>query len=187
MISVNLLPLEERVIEHDLGAAPRVKFLLPLAIAVALIVPAAGFYWQQENHLQTLRRDIQVAEQEQLSLQPRIQMLEGLKVKQADLERRLNLVRDLNRSRTFPVRAMDELCLQIPQHLWLTKMRQGEDKRLLLEGLTFSNLVVAELMRRLEETAVYDNVDLTITERKQSGEDRVIHFTVTADVVRAAP
>jgi len=183
VISVNLLPLEERAVEHDLGAPPRAKFLLPLAIAVALVVPSVGLFWRQEIHLQTLRRDIEVAQQERVSLQPRLRMIEDLRVKQGDLERRLDLIRQLNQQRAFPVRAMDQLCQQVPPHLWLTRMRQGTDGRLLLEGLTFSNLVVAELMRRLEDAPVYRDVDLTITERKQLGDDRVIRFSVTANMV----
>jgi len=184
VISVNLLPVEERVIEHDFGAPPRVKVLLPLAFALAVLVPSAGLYWRQEARIQTLKRDIQVAEQERATLQPRIQAVEDLKVRQADLARRLDLIRQLNQQRTAPVAAMDQLCLEVPQHLWLTRMSQGNDGRLLLEGLTFSNLVVAELMRRLEETPVYENVDLTITERKEAGEDKLIRFTVTADMVQ---
>lgn len=185
MISVNLLPAEERVIEHDFGAPPRVKVLLPLAIALAVLVPTAGLFWRQEARIQTLKRDIRVAEQEQATLQPRIRAVEQLKVQRADLERRLDLIRQLNQQRTAPVIAMDELCLEIPRYLWLTRMRQGSDGRLLLEGLTFSNLVVAELMRRVEDTPVYENVDLTITERKEAGEDKLIRFTVTADISAA--
>ncbi len=184
MISVNLLPVEERVVEHDLGAPPRAKFLLPLAIGLVLVVPAVGLFWHQETRLQTLRRDIQVAEQEQRTLAPRLQQIGELRGKQADLERRLDLIRQLNQERSFPVRAMDELCLQVPANLWLTRMRQEGNARLELEGITFSNMVVAELMRRLEETPVYQDVDLTITERKDIGENHTIGFSVSAQMVR---
>ncbi|MCK4415358.1 MAG: PilN domain-containing protein [Candidatus Eisenbacteria sp.] len=183
MISVNLLPQEERVVERDLAARPRARVLLPILMGVALLIPPAVLHWRQESRIQSLTRAIEIAQQEQLGLQPRLVLIDDLKAKTADLEQRLDLVRSLNRERTFPVRLMDELCAQMPPHVWLTQMKQN-GAGLYLEGMTFSNLVIADLMSRLEETDVYKDVDLAIAERKNVGEDRVVHFTLSANIVR---
>jgi Tfp pilus assembly protein PilN len=183
VINVNLLPQEERVIERDLAAPPRAKVLLPILLGVVLLIPPAVLYWQQEARIQTLTREIEIAQQEQLGLQSRVALVEDLKAKTADLEQRLDLVRGLNRERAFPVQLMDELCAQIPPYLWLTQMKQSGGA-LYLEGMTFSNLVIADLMSRLEETAVYEDINLAIAQRRNVGEDRVVHFTISARIVR---
>lgn len=183
MISVNLLPKEERSEERQLVAAPRKQFLLPLALIIAVIVPIAGLYLMQITKIQGLKSDIEVAQAESMRLKPQIEKINQLMVKREELNLRLNLVRDLNRARTLPVQLMDELSMQVPEHLWMTNMEHF-GSAMTLEGVTFSNLVVADLMSRLERTDLYRDVDLTVAERIAIGGEEVIIFTLTAQVAQ---
>ena len=182
MIVINLLPKEERVEERVLTAAPRAKFLFPVLAILVLAVPPIATHVVQEVRLHTLKREMQVVEQESQSLQPRIDLVREIAAKRLELEGQLDLVGRLNRDRTLPVRLLDELAAQIPEHLWLTKMEQIGGSQLNLEGATFSNLIVADLMNRLAETKLYDGVDLTVAAREQIGEAQVITFTLTAGI-----
>lgn len=182
MISVNLLPKEERSEERQLVTAPRKQFLLPLGIIVATIVPILLLGFLQATKIQGLRSDIQVAEQESQRLKPQIEKINQLMVAREELNLRLNLVGELNRARTLPVQVLDELALQIPRHLWMTKLTQTGPTGLTLEGMTFSNLVVAELMTRLETTDLYADIGLTKAERKAIGSDKVVAFTLTGRI-----
>ena len=49
-----------------------------------------------------------------------------------------------------------------------------------IEGVTFSNLLVADLMSRLEASPLYGNVDLVVAERGQIDQRNVVKFTITA-------
>ncbi len=184
MISVNLLPKEERSEERQIVAAPRKKFLLPLAAIVAVVVPLTALYLMQMARIQSLKSDILVAEQESQRLKPQIEKINQLMRKREDLNLRLNLVRDLNQARTMPVQLLDELSMQVPNHLWMTKVTQNGPGAMTLEGVTFSNLVVADLMSRLERTDLYTDVDLTVAERKTLSGERVIAFGLTTRVSR---
>ncbi len=182
MISVNLLPKEERTEERPLVQVPRKQFLLPLGVILGVVVPIVALYFIQTAKIQALRSDIAVAEQESRRFKPQIEKINQLMQKREELNLRLNLVGDLNRARTLPVQVLDELAMQVPEHLWLTKLTQAGPTGLTLEGMTFSNLVVADLMTRLESTDLYADIDLTKTERRRQGEDNVMTFTLSARI-----
>jgi type IV pilus assembly protein PilN len=182
VISVNLLPKEERTEERQLVAAPRKTFLLPLGVIVATTVPILLLYFLQTTKIQGLRSDILVAEQESQRLKPQIEKINQLMQAREDLNLRLNLVGELNRARTLPVQVLDELALQMPDHLWLTKLTQSGPTGVALEGMTFSNLVIADLMARLEATDLYADIGLTKAERKTIGADKVLAFTLTGRI-----
>lgn len=182
MIVINLLPQEERVEERVLTARPRVKFLLPLAAIVALIVPPVATTLLQTTRIDALTRDLALVDQEAQSLQPRLEMIRQIQATRAQLAGQLDVIRGLNRDRTLPVRLMDQLAAQIPANLWLTRVRQVGASGVELDGVTFSNLVVADLMNRLEETSLYENVSLTVASREQLGEAHVTKFTLTSGI-----
>jgi type IV pilus assembly protein PilN len=184
VINVNLLPKEERFEDARPLAAPRTKFLVPLIAAVALLVPTGALFARQEVKLQALRRDIQLAEQESASLRPRVARVQELEEMRSQLLRRLDLVRTLNGERSMAVRLLEELSAQVPGNLWLTKLAPSGAGAITLEGMTFTPLILSDLMRRLEESRLYRDVDLTVAERAQIGDQKVVRFTITASIDR---
>jgi type IV pilus assembly protein PilN len=180
VINVNLLPREERVEEMRALAPPRTQFLVPLAAALALLVPTGTLFVRQEMKLQVLRREIQLAAQESATLKPRVDRVQQLEQQRTQLHDRLELVRRLNQERARPVRLMDELAAQVPGHLWLTKLSQSQSGTITNEGATFTPLVLADLISRLEESHLYGDVDLSVAERVMMGEQKVVKFTITA-------
>jgi type IV pilus assembly protein PilN len=182
VINVNLLPKEERFVEPRALAPPRTKFLVPLAAAVAVLVPIGVLFVHQETRLQSVQRDIQLAEQETATLRPRVARVQELEQQRADLLRRLDLVRSLNQERTLAVRLLDELARHVPANLWLTRMTPSGSSAMTLEGVTFTPIVLSDLMRSLDESRMYRDVDLTVAERTQIGEQKVVKFTITAAV-----
>lgn len=182
MINVNLLPKEERSVEPRALTPPRTKFLVPLAAAIAVLVPVGTLFVHQETRLQSLERDIQLAEQEAATLRPRVARVQELEQRRDDLLRRLDLVSSLNQERTLTVRLLDELAHQVPANLWLTRMTPTGTSAMTLEGITFTPIVLSDLMRSLDESRMYRNVDLTVAERTQIGEQKVVKFTITASV-----
>jgi len=180
VISVNLLPTEERTEDRQVISVPRKKFVLPLAAVLAVLVPLGALYMIQQIKIQNLKSDIMIAEQETARLKPQINKINQLIQKREELNLRLNLIRDLNRARTAPVKLLDELSLQVPEYLWLTKVGMA-GSAVQVEGITFSNLVIADLMSRLERTDLYSEIDLTKAERRLLGSEKVIHFIITAN------
>jgi type IV pilus assembly protein PilN len=179
VISVNLLPVEERVKESQLSVAPRFKILLPVILGAAILLPLAGISVMQRAKIQGLKEDIARAQVEKARLSREIQAVEDLVQRQAELRQRLRTLRDLVRQRATMVQVVDELARQIPPNLWLTEFSTQSPGSYSLEGSTFSNLVVADLMGRLERSDLFYDVDLSETKRNLIGSEPVIEFAIT--------
>ena len=185
MIHVNLLPHEER------PAAPRLAVSVSgrgvwigLAAGLAILVPIVGIGVMQQVKISGLKSDISQAETEARELRPHINKINTLMRERGEINECLVTVQALARDRYLPVQLMDELADQTPEYLWLTKIRHGSAGQTALEGQTFSNLLVAELMTRMQEGGFFEDVSLSVSERKMVGGQPVVNFTVDARIKR---
>lgn len=183
MIRVNLIPPEER----ERGGHPAVRlpqggFWLTMVLVVAVLVPLFGLGLMQRVKIAGLKSDIQEAENESRLLRPQIEKIRALQKEQQELSQRLRSVQSLSRDRYLPVEVMDELASQTPEDLWFTELSQKATGEFAVEGMTFSNLLVAELMTRMEETDIFHDVELTVSERPKEGDGKVVHFALAAKI-----
>ena len=178
MISVNLLPEEERIPEGTLVASPRWGLILGIVLAVALVIPLGGLFLMQRVRIAGLKEDIARAEVEKTRLAPQVKMVQDLVARQRELQDRLGVLQGLAKERTRVVEMVDELARRIPANLWLTQLTTEEPYRYRLEGVTFSNLLVAELMGRLENSDLFYDVDLAETHRDVIGQEPVLRFAI---------
>ena len=129
-----------------------------------------------------LRDDIARAEAESRRLKPQIDRIQALERERAEVNQRLVTVQGLVRDRYLPVQVMDELATATPEHLWFTKFAQTTTGEVQLEGMTFSNLLVADLMTQMEEADIFEAISLTVSERGKVGESKVVKFSLTGKV-----
>jgi type IV pilus assembly protein PilN len=183
VIRVNLLPIEERVAQaHPSLQMPKRSFWLPLVVSIAIIVPLAGIGLMQRFKIASLKADVAQAQIETRQLQPQIDKVRALEKERAEVNQRLLSVTGLARDRYLPVQMMDELAAHTPENLWFTKFSNKSSGELSLEGMTFSNVLVADLMTRMEEADIFDRVALTVSERKMIGDNKVVSFTLTSRI-----
>jgi Tfp pilus assembly protein PilN len=107
-------------------------------------------------------------------------MINELTKKREELTRRLDVIATLDKNRLWRVKLVDELSRCVPEHLWLNNYEETSADQVKIEGVTFSNLLVADLMSRLEASPLYGNVDLVVAERGQIDQRNVVKFTITA-------
>lgn len=183
MIRVNLLPVEERLPEPGSSLRiPKRGFWIPLAVGAAVLVPLAGMGLMQQARISGLKADIALAEAEARRLKPQIDRIDALMRERAAINERLLTVQSLARDRYLPVQVLDELADRTPEHLWFTKLQQQSTGEVALEGMTFSNLLVAELMTQMEEGDLFDGVALGVSQRKTIAGQPLIQFTLTSRV-----
>jgi type IV pilus assembly protein PilN len=128
----------------------------------------------------SLKADIAHAREEAEKLRPQIQTIQELTQKREELTRRLNVIAALDKNRLWRVKLVDELSKCVPDHLWLTSYEEIGPDQVKVEGVTFSNLLVADFMSRLEASPLYGDVDLIIAEKGQIDQRNVVKFTITA-------
>ena len=180
MIRINLLPHDERKVRKSI-ALPKMGTMMPVLVLVLVIVLFAGVSVIQTLQVGRLKADIARAAQEADKLRPQIQTINELTQKREELERRLNVITDLDKGRLIRVKLVDELSRCVPEHLWISSYEETGNK-VQVEGVTFSNLLVADFMTRLEASPLYGDVDLTVAEKGTIDQRNVVKFKVVATI-----
>jgi type IV pilus assembly protein PilN len=190
MIRINLMPAEERAqkvrrVRSGGSKPPSGGLLLPIAILAGVVVLIAGMAVQQQAQVHMLASEVARVEQESKALAPQIAMVERLSRERADLDLRLSLIDRLSRGRFESVKLMDELDRAVPDHMWLTSMQTAGENQVSLDGVTFSNLIIADLMIRLDRSPLFSDVALGNASRGIIDERDVVQFKLTMNVTPA--
>ncbi|HEX7079042.1 MAG TPA: PilN domain-containing protein [Candidatus Eisenbacteria bacterium] len=181
MIRINLLPRDERHVKRNI-VLPKIGTLMPVLVLLLVAALFTAFSVVQAMQVSRLKGDIARAEQEAEKLRPQIQTIQELTQKREELTRRLNVISNLDKTRLWRVKLVDELSKCVPDHLWLTNYEETGADKISIEGVTFSNLLVADFMSRLEASPLYGNVDLVVAEKGTIDQRNVVKFKVTASM-----
>lgn len=179
MIRINLLPREERSSGPSI-ALPNFGSMVPFAVLGGVILMVAVTGVLERAKVAALSRDVSEIQEEVRAIQPQVDRVRKLTAQREDLERRLDVIKQLDQGRFLSVRIMDNLSRQVPRYLWLTDLQQQGTASVTIKGITFSNLIVADLMMRLERSELFANVDLTQTNKGKIDDRDVMEFTITA-------
>jgi type IV pilus assembly protein PilN len=182
MIRINLLPREERV------SAPRITLpkiggsILPMGVLVGALVLTGLTAVLERAKVAALKSDVAEIQEEVRAIQPQVDRVKRLTTQRQELERRLDVIRQLDQGRFVSVRIMDNLSREIPKYLWLTEMKQDDSGTLTVKGRTFSNLIVADFMLAMEKNPMFAKVDLIQTNKGKISDRDVTEFAITAQV-----
>jgi type IV pilus assembly protein PilN len=188
MIRINLMPAEERAhkVRRASGTRKPAGLLLPIAIVAGVLVMIVGMIVHQQAEIHMLMAEVSRVEEESRALAPQIAMVERLSRERADLDLRLSLIDGLARGRFDSVRLVDEFDRSVPDHMWLTSLVQTGSEQLSVDGVTFSNLIIADLMVRLDRSPLFSNVALGVASRGIIDERDVVQFKLTMNLTPAA-
>lgn len=181
MIRINLLPRDERQVRRSFQF-PKVGAIMPVLVLLLVAALFTGFSVVQAMQVSRLKADIARATAEAEKLRPQIQTIQELTKKREELTKRLNVITELDKTRLWRVRLVDELSKCVPDHLWLTNYEETGPNTVQVEGVTFSNLLVADMMSRLEASPLYGNVDLIVAEKGTIDQRSVVKFKITASM-----
>ena len=156
MIRINLLSREEPQ-GSDKALGTRNIFILSLGLILAFIIIG---YW-------ILGAQVRRLEEERLTLEKRAQgfstlqrEIKGLKDKKELAQNRLALLTRLEKERHGPVRLLEQLTVALPvNQLWITALKET-DSEIRLEGMSLSNQILADYLKRLETLDSIFRVDL---------------------------
>ena len=179
MIRINLLPRDERQVRRKI-VLPNLGAMVPVFALLAVTGLLVAFSVIQTMQVARLKADIAHAREEAEKLRPQIQTIQELTQKREELTRRLNVIASLDKNRLWRVKLVDELSRCVPEHLWLTNYEEIGPDQVKIEGVTFSNLLVADFMSRLEASPLYGDIDLVVAEKGQIDQRNVVKFTITA-------
>lgn len=185
MIRINLLPVEERAARTEAGPPLWMVAVGGAALLTALVV--GGVYLLQTRALASLASEEKRLEELSAQYRPLIERVNRLSAERKELETKMAVIDELDQERSYRVRLLEELNANMPRYAWLTKFLETGGTSAEIEGSTFTNLVVADLISALERSALYDQVDLTVAKKAEIGDVDVVEFKLTAALTKPAP
>ncbi|MEW6684783.1 MAG: PilN domain-containing protein [Candidatus Edwardsbacteria bacterium] len=196
MIDIDLLR-ERKKVKVPIGIRPpkakkKITFALPkipfhLGMVIALVVFALVLvivvmtYLSQQTTRANLRKKLESERKELASLQEAKKLVENYKKMQEEVKKKLGVIENLDRNRFYEAHILDEIISCLSEHLWLTSLTENNGA-LSLEGITFSKLIVADFMDRLEESPWFSNVELSVLQKGEVEGREVEKFVITASV-----
>ena len=150
MAHINLLPWREQA----LRAEKKAFFTLLTAVVIitaALVIGASLFYQAQvdgqETKNQYLKNEIQI-------LDIKISEIKSLNVKKKELQQRISVIEQLQRSRNVGTQVLDEMARIIPNGIYLTHLDK-KGNSILLAGKSESNNHLANMIREIDVSDLF--------------------------------
>ena len=185
MILINLLPHREvaRKRRKDLFNAG-----LGLSALAGVLVAGFIFLWFQ-SQISAQQNKNQILKSEITEFDRQIKDIASMESEIAGLRARQEAVEDLQSDRNMPVHLLTDLVKQLPEGVYISKVRQ-DGQKVALEGVAQSNERVSELLRNLGTGSVWltrpDLVEIVAGSVNLSPRDqrRVANFKISVELVR---
>ena len=156
MIRINLLSREEPR-GSDQAPGTRNIFILSLGLILGFIIIGYLILGAQVRRLEAEKLTLEKQAQGFSALQREIK---ELKDKKELAQNRLVLLTRLEKERHGPVRLLEQLTVALPvNQLWITALKET-DSEIRLEGMSLSNQILADYLKRLETLESISRVDL---------------------------
>lgn len=178
MIQINLLPVREERRKADVR---QLAVLLGATVLGALLVTGL-FHAKVKSDVSSAQALLARTKVEIEEHKPQLQKVERYRKTKEQIERKLGVIDKLDRSRSGPVRMLDELASHTPERLWLTRLQTAEGA-LTIEGMSLDNEVVANFLTQLSDSPYFSNVELRETEATQVEGLKLNKFQLTANLL----
>jgi type IV pilus assembly protein PilN len=181
MIEINLLPVREAKRAADLR-----QQLMQLLLVMLLVFGGIGFVQSEMNErIERARARVGQMQRDIDQFKPQLEQVAVFRKKKAKLEKKIDVIDELDRARSGPVRVMSELAARTPERLWLTSVSTSGGN-INLRGASMDNELVAVFLRGLGDSEFFEDVDLDGT-KLEGGKGDLRHVSFVINAVLANP
>lgn len=186
MIEINLLPEEERKRKKSEGGIPKIGIKIPtnlgffvsIGISVLLFIIIFIIHFSQVSQINQLKKKITEKQNELKKLQEEVAKVEKMKEKESEINAKMETIKNLVSGKFAYAQLLDKINQLLPEYVWLEELTV-KDKRLILKGKTFSNLMITDLLTNLKkETEYFENFTLKDIVNKPEGGYDIISFEI---------
>ena len=160
MIKINLLPV--RAAKRKETARQQAVIVAGTLVLVLLL--ALGAYSYLLIRISSTKDEIGKAEQELAQLKAQIGKINELEKLKAEVTKKLDILNQLRREKTGPVNRLKTISQAVPERLWVTGYSENGTS-VTLSGVAFSEELIAEFMRSIEQSPDFANVELVVSEQ----------------------
>jgi len=184
MIKINLLSEGRRPVVArkakttiSLGGQDPNNLLLFAGMLLGLLL-AGGWWYVTDAAAKEVARQVREAEAEYEKLRPIINEVNQFKKKQADLENKVAVIKNLKRAQKGPVHIMDRVSRAVPELCWLEQMTV-RGNRVELRGRAFNTNAVAAFIQNLDEVEEFN--EPTAKNIKKTGKGSSVSYSFEID------
>jgi type IV pilus assembly protein PilN len=183
VIRINLLPKEERARRHVMPSIklPRMGSMVPFVVLGALGLGVVTTATLQSRQVAKLQVDVAAAREEADRYRPQLEKIREITQKREEVRTRLDIIARLDRDRYYRVQLLDEMSRSLPENMWITGLNELSERRFKIDGVTFSNFIVARFMERLDAAEHWRDVDLDVSQKGEMEDLDVVKFTLTSN------
>lgn len=163
MIQINLLPV--RVKKKKDNAR---QFVSAYLLSVVLLLAVIGYLWvTNESEIRTLNTRLTQVQQEVAKYAKFEAALQELTKRKEIVDRKRQIIKDLQADRDAVVRVLALLSIQVPpEKIWFDKLMQA-GRVMTIDGVALSNEAIVEFMRNLETSPYVEKGSINLVHSKQ--------------------
>jgi type IV pilus assembly protein PilN len=173
MIRMNLLPVRELKKQAQL----RQQLYMFGAITAVMVLGIAALWWMDRQTISRLEVEKAHLESELGRLKQIVDDVNAMEKRQKLLNARLETIQRLRRNQRGPVLVLDELSRNLPEQAWIETIDEtgGVYK---VAGYALTNFAVADLLRNLQRSQQFTNVDLISSEQAVVATQQIKKFSL---------
>jgi type IV pilus assembly protein PilN len=155
-----------------------------LWIAFPLVVLAGTLYFHTtvSGKISRLDAGIVKANAEIVRLKKEIGEVEKFKARKVELQKKVDIISNLQKGRTGPVRYFEALSAAIPEKCWIETLGV-KDGKVTLSGVALNNYTIANFMTALGQTGRFRDVVLGAAEQATVAGVKLVKFNLTFQTV----
>lgn len=153
-------------------------------LALPLVVLAGTIYFHTtvSGRISKLDADIGKANADIARLKKEIGEVEKFKVRKVELQKKVDIISNLQKGRTGPVRHFEALSASIPEKCWIDTLGV-KDEKVTLSGVALNNYTIANFMTALGQTGRFRDVVLGAAEQTTVAGVKLVKFNLTFQTV----
>ena len=152
--------------------------VIPLIVLAGLFL----FHRMETNRITEIQANIAKANTEIQRLKKEIGEVEKFKSRKAELQKKVDIISDLQTGRTMPVKVFEAVSTSIPEKCWIDKMDMTSDQ-ISLSGVALNNHTIANFMTALGQSGRFQNVVLGAAEQTTVTGVKLMKFNLTFDAM----
>jgi len=159
----------------------RREFNVDLAyLIVPALVLAGTFYFHTTvtGKISRLNADIQKANADIERLKKEIGEVEKFKARKAELQKKVDIISNLQTGRVGPVRYLEAISAAIPEKCWIETLNIQPEK-VTLSGVALNNHTIANFMTSLGQSGRFRDVVLGAAEQTRVANTKLVRFNLT--------
>jgi type IV pilus assembly protein PilN len=160
MIRINLLPIRELKKQAQL----RQQLYVCGAIAGVVMIGVSLVWLMDMRAIGRLEKEKATLQAELERLKPIVTEVNALEQREKLLQTRIGTIHRLRSNQRGPVHVLDELSQNLPEQAWLEAVDENAGVYK-VAGYALTNFAVADLLRNLQRSKEFSNVDLVSSEQ----------------------